>query len=90
MDLALAEVGLLNSPIEEEDRVALSLQLGILLQNSVLQGRDSAEAAGCYLPDSLATVWWWTTATRTKNSATIKSPSAMLTEHVLILSSMPS
>ena len=50
MDLALAEVGLLNSPIEEEDRVALSLQLGVLLQNSVLQGRDSAEAAGCYLP----------------------------------------
>ena len=38
MDLALAEVGLLNSPIEEEDRVALSLQLGVLLQNSVLQG----------------------------------------------------
>ena len=53
MDLALAEVGLLNSPIEEEDRVALSLQLGVLLQ--ILSSREwgSAEAAGCDLPDSL-------------------------------------
>ena len=36
---------------------------------------------------ALATIWWWTTATRSKTLATIKSPSAMLTELVLTLSS---
>ena len=42
---------LVELPFEDEDRVALSLQLGVLLQTSVLRGRDSAEAAGCDLPD---------------------------------------
>ena len=48
--------------------------------------RGSAEAAGCELPDSLwQMTWWWTRATRTRTSATIKSPSTMLTERVLTI-----
>ena len=87
MDLALSEVDLLNSPIEEEDRVASSLQLRRPVTNFCPPaGGVSAEAAGCELPDSFwLTTWWWTRATRTKTSATTNSTSAMLTELVLAI-----
>ena len=67
---------------QEEDRVASSLQLRRPVTNFCPPaGGVSAEAAGCELPDSFwLTTWWWTRATRTKISATIKSSSAMLTE----------
>ena len=84
--LALTEVALCYMPIVVMAGPLPSLQLGVPVTNFCPPGGRALprpQVVTCLT--ALATTWWWTTATRTKYSATIKSPSAMLTEHVLTI-----